>query len=65
MTAWFIIGPKGAVYRDYERRHFCAASKKVCIYEFCAGQSYAVSIEVVWASFERLGYRCEKRRIVE
>lgn len=66
MTAWFIIGPRGAIYNDRWRdRHFCAATRAQCIKAFCAEDAYYSSIEDVWASFERQGYRCEKREIRE
>lgn len=64
MTAWFIIGPRGAIYRDCWKRHFCAATKAECIRGLCSENAYYSSLDEVWASYERHGYRCEKRSIV-
>jgi hypothetical protein len=63
MSAWFIIGPRGAVYRDHWKRHFCAATRAECIRMICCEHAYYSSIDEVWACFERQGYTCQKRKI--
>ena len=66
MTAWFIIGPKGGVYRDYLGRHFCDSRRRECIWEFVKDHCYGGRMMPdVWSDYEAQGYRCEKRRVVE
>lgn len=66
MTAWFIIGPRGAVYRDYYGNHFVGQTRKAAICQFFnASGQYNSTIDDLWSEHEALGYRCEKRRVVE
>lgn len=65
MQAWFIIGPRGAVYRDYLGRHFCDSRRRECIWLLVQDHCYGGKmLEEVWGDYQRMGFRCEKRRIV-
>ena len=64
ISLWFIIGPRGGIYRDSEGQHFCHSKRAGCIFEFVRDHAYGgVSIQRVWYSFEKAGYRCEKRTV--
>lgn len=66
MTAWFIIGPKGGVYRDCTGQRFCHATKRGCIVSFTwTNCMFGKTHDEVWSEYQSLGYRCEKRRVVE
>jgi hypothetical protein len=66
MTGWFIIGPKGGVYRDEYGSCYCATTRRRCIHRFSVDQAgWCEDFESMWPKYEALGYRCEKRRIVE
>lgn len=65
MKAWFIIGPRGAVYRDQLGRHFCDSKRRECIWLFVQDHCYGERImPEVWDYFKKQGYRCERREIV-
>lgn len=66
MTLWFIIGPRGGIYRNTYDVSFCNRTRWGCICDFTRDRVYGgVSPEQVWASFEKAGYRCDKRTVTK